>query len=640
MAKIVIVQNIFLLIWACAMVVCGSNFESLGFELTDICADINLDVFYSDHSDILDLRVRDNAQNDARSVRQSVLQEEQALESSCGLDAPALSNTVNTVGGNENSSVSASVSSPSASPPSGISSVQVQPSASNTKRACDTAEKENGEQNSGKRQKTNTTAPTEANSALMDETEVYMAIEEFSRCFGDDAKITSHMSPYMIKFAEYLALRGLTSMHSREIVELCTASEQWRGHNIFWRMLMFFMDTLSLEIVELSQLEDKKTVVLRDRKLRDKSLSEYRKDYIYKAIAKCRDAERVEIECNLNFLEGKGTTDVLSVLRWLLYHVKIECVGIVCDLRETGMTSAMFGRQMAPLSKEWRGCSVRIDSLALHFTCAQYKEAAEIAKECPWITVLKIHFIDTDLCQDDDRKWVLLPLLLHCPALEQLSVFVFGIDIDQIRTITEILPQLVLLEVEFLSLDKLGLSLEEKEESMPVFPGLKTLKIQCLYTYHSDAGIKNLACLFPNLKHMQTPSRYVTTPLIDALSNLRFLRSLETVNGLLPIETAEYLLEKLPALECLSVGVKELGNKLVHALSRCTGMHTLILRGNYTAGFFSSLLQPSPLMSTLKVLCVWRNISISYRNGNFSAEDRHSKKAAMKRFGGVVEMKH
>ncbi|KAI5189524.1 hypothetical protein NECID01_0547, partial [Nematocida sp. AWRm77] len=91
---------------------------------------------------------------------------------------------------------------------------------------------------------------------------------------------------------------------------------------------------------------------------------------------------------------------------------------------------------------------------------------------------------------------------------------------------------------------------------------------------------------------------------------------------------------------CLSVGVKELGNKLVHALSRCTGMHTLILRGNYTAGFFSSLLQASPLMSTLEALSVCRNTVSCNKKDSLSAEDKRSKKDAMKKFGCIVETRY
>ncbi|KAI5191966.1 hypothetical protein NECID01_1734, partial [Nematocida sp. AWRm77] len=228
-------------------------------------------------------------------------------------------------------------------------------------------------------------------------------------------------------------------------------------------------------------------------------------------------------------------------------------------------------------------------------------------------------------------------LLLHFPALEQLSVFGVSIGIGHIRTIASMFPQLTLLEVEFVALDKLALDQKEEEESMPLSPGLKTLKMSELYNY-SDAAIEKFVGLFPTLKNVQISGGDVVIPLINALSKLRLLRSLETVNGLLSIETAEYLLEKLPALECLSVGVNELDNKLAQALSRCTGMHTLKVRGNYTPGFLASLLQPSPLMRTLKALCVYRYTGV-FSRGNFSIEDTHSKKAAMENFGCEIETK-
>ncbi|KAI5192874.1 hypothetical protein NECID01_2117 [Nematocida sp. AWRm77] len=514
-------------------------------------------------------------------------------------------------------------------------------SSSAAKRIHKEAEKEDGEHNADKRQKTNTNTtaamPSETNTALMDETEVRMAVEKFSRYFGKDIKVSIRLPSGITEFAEDLAQRGLASLHSSKIVELCMASEQWLGHNVFWRMLMFFVDRLSLEVVHLDRLEDKKTVVLRNRASK-KPLSEYTKDSIYKTITKFRDAERIEMQCSLNVIESRSTADVLGVLRWLLHHVNIRCVGITCDLTKADMNSAVLERQMEALTKECRGTRVCIDSLALRFRLAQYKDAAVVVKECSWVTVLKIHFMGNDLTQADDSIRLLKALLLHCPALEQLSVFGPNIGIVHIRTIVPMLPQLVLLEIRVLSLVTLVLCLEEEKEAMPVFPGLKTLKLSNIYNY-SCAGIEKFVELFPNLKAVQISAKNVATSLIYALSKLPHLRSLEIVNGLLPIETAEYLLEKLPTLEYLSVGVKELDNKLVHALSKYTGMQTLKLRGQYTTGFLASLLQPSPLMNTLKALTLCRNSGPSYRD-NFSAEDKDSKKTAMENFRCVVETRY
>ncbi|KAI5192097.1 hypothetical protein NECID01_1806 [Nematocida sp. AWRm77] len=198
------------------------------------------------------------------------------------------------------------------------------------------------------------------------------------------------------------------------------------------------------------------------------------------------------------------------------------------------------------------------------------------------------------------------------------------------------LPQLELLEIEFLTLDRFGLGLEEEEESMLVFSGLKTLKLPNISNY-SDVGIKNLACLFPSLKWIQISSKDPIISLTNALSRLRHLRTLEIIKGSLRIETLEYLLEKLPSLECLSFGVYNLDNKLAHALSKYSGIHTLKLRGHYTPGFLASLLQPSPLMNTLKSLCVWRHSGLY--GGTFSIEDNHSKKAAMKNFGCALQIR-
>ncbi|KAI5192490.1 hypothetical protein NECID01_1957 [Nematocida sp. AWRm77] len=563
-----------------------------------------------------------------------MLQENQTPSDFYALDAPALSNTADTVDDNEESSASVSLLSPYTA--SSISSVQVQSTADSAAKIIhEETERTDREQKACKRQKTKTTPP-ETNTTLMNEAEVRMAVEEFGRYFENSAKLWIRLPPDMMNFANNLAQRGLTSTRSREIVELCTASEKWLGHDVFWRMLLFFMDTVSLHLTDLNRLEDKKTVVLRVGKIHGKPLSECTREHICYAIAKFRGAERMEIQCSLGILEGRGTANVLSVLRWLLHHVKIECVGITCDLTEAGMTSKVLGRQMATLSKERRGTSVRIDSLALHFNLAQYKDAAVVVKECLRIPVLKIHFIAADPWETGVINQALKALLLHCSVLEQLSVFGVRVGISHIRTIVAMLPQLVLLEVGVLTLEKLVLGLRKEKESMPALLGLKTLKISELYSYYSGADIEKFVEIFPSLKDVQISASDVASPVIDAFSKLPHLRSLEIVNGSLQIETAEYLLEKLPSLECLSVGVKDLDSKLAHALSKCTGMHTLNLRGNYIPGFLASLLQPSPLMSTLEVLSVWR-----YTNKGkikFSPKDKHSKDTAMENFGCAVQV--
>ncbi|KAI5191553.1 hypothetical protein NECID01_1503 [Nematocida sp. AWRm77] len=512
-------------------------------------------------------------------------------------------------------------------------------SSSATKRIHEEAEKEDREQKAEKRQKVNTTATSmgsETNTALMDETEVYRTIKEFGRYFGHSTIVGINLTRDIAEFANDLALRGLTSVHSSKIVELCTASEKWRGHSVFWRMLTLFVDTLSLEITDLNRLEDKKTIVLRDR-IRDKPLSEYSDRYIRYVIAKCRGSLRMEMHCSLNVLERRGTADVLSVLRWLLYHVKIECVETACDLTEAGMNSVVFGRQIVAFAKVWKSRMIRIDSLALRIDPTQNVEAAKIINLCSWVAVLKIHFIGAAIFQADVINQALKGLLLHCPALEQLSVFGVHISVEHIRTITAMLPQLVLLEVGVLNLVTFVLGQKNEKESMPVFPDLKTLKLTNIYI-QSYLDIEKLVKFFPNLEDMQISVKNVTIPLIDALSSLRYLRSLKILNGIMLIETIEYLLEKLPALECLTVKINELNNSLAHVLSKYTGIHTLKLKGNYIPGFLASLLQPSPLMNTLKVLTVWRNPGASYRRGKFTIEDKYSKQTAMDKFECAIQV--
>ncbi|KAI5190497.1 hypothetical protein NECID01_1003 [Nematocida sp. AWRm77] len=633
----------------CMVLVCSTNINTLDFkvitEVEMLCANINPDNACSSCSGIPNSLPRVSLQNDASDARQSVLQVNQTPGVSCPLDAPGPSNTVNTVGVNEGSSASlpstSTSSNTSSTPSSSISSVQVQSTAGSAKRPCDTAEKKDRKQRSRKRQKTKTTV-AKANAALMDEAEVRLAVEKFNKYFGYNTIVWVFLSRDMVEFANDLGLRGLTSVHSIEIVEQCTAPKQWRGRDGFWRMLMFFMDTLSLEVVEINRLEDKKTVVLRNRKIRDKPLSECRSDYICKIINKFRGAERMEMQCRLSYLVNMSTPNVLPVFRWLLHHVNIQCVGVTCDLTETEISSEVLGRQIAALTKEWKGNTIHIDSLAVHFKLAQYKEAAVILKECSSIPVLKIHFLDAALFQGNNRKQALEFLLLHCSALEQLSIFGVAVDIEHIKMIIPMHPKLELLEIESLILGKLELSLEEEEKSVreevaPEFPSLRTLKLMSIYNISCFDETK-LIDFFPNLKCVQLSSKTTNILMIDALSNLRLLRSLETVNGLLSAETVVYLLERLPTLECLSVGVKELGNNLAHALSKYTGMHTLNLRGSYTAGFLTSLLQPSPLMSTLKFLEIYKHPNTF--NDNFTSEDISSKKGSMKRFGCVIKIKH
>ncbi|KAI5190632.1 hypothetical protein NECID01_1073 [Nematocida sp. AWRm77] len=626
MAKIVIVHNVFLIAWACPVLVCGTDVNNCAFEpisyVEMMWAGINSDNFCSNYSAIPDFIARDTLPNE--------VQENPTLGDFGSLDTLAPSNAVNTVNANENFSLS--LPGTSTGTGSSISSVQVQSTAGNaTKRINEETERTDGEQKTHKRQKKQTTG-SKANTSLIDEAEARLIIEDFNKQFGDAAKVIFHLSVYMAKFAKDLAQRALTSAHSSKIVEQCMASEKWRGHNVFWRILMFFLDTQSLEIVSLNQLENKTNIVLRNRKKDSKSLSEYSYGSINNIINDSRNAKRIEIKCSLSFLERRSTTDIYSVLRWLLYHVKIERVGITCDLTEAGMNSKIFGKQIAVLTKEWRESRVCIDSLTLRFAHAQHMTAAEIVKECPRIPVLKIHFISVDLCQSDAIQQTLKKVLLHCPALKHLSVFGVGIGIEHIHTIVKLLPQMVFLEVEFLFYYKKEWL--QRKESPPVFPGLSALK---LHTIHScPSSIENLVCLFPSLQRIQLASKNAKTHLIDALSNLPHLRSLGIINGFLPIETIECLLGKLSSLEYLSVGVKELDCKLAHALSKYAGMHTLMLRGSYIPGFLASLLQPSPLMSTLEFLDVCRYCIT--RKSRLTPEDKHSKTAAMKNFGCKIQM--
>ncbi|KAI5192488.1 hypothetical protein NECID01_1955 [Nematocida sp. AWRm77] len=621
MAKIVIVRNVFLLVWARAVLVRGAgsshpDAERIYAGMPNLAA---ANTYYLNSSLLSTYDPRDNVYHESSILRNRLTSK--PLDLSCK------------TGVRESSSCSGAAISTNLDTPTQACS------SSDAKRIHKEVEKEDGEQRVRKKQKTKTKTTatgSDANTALMDETEVRMAVKKFSRFFGDDTNISAYMPRDMAEFANDLAQRGLASVHSREIVKQCMASEQWRGHIVFWRMLLFFVDTHSLEVVELNRLEDKKTIVLRDRTSK-KPLSECVRQHISNTIAKFQGIERMEIQCSLGILERRSVTDVLNVLRWLLHHVNIQCVGISCDLTEAGMSSAALGRQVETLSKEWRGSTLRIDSLALYFNLAQYMTGAEIVKESPWVTVLKMHFIGAGLCQDDDINQALKALLLHFPALEQLCVFGLPIGIVHIQTIASMLPHLVLLEVGSLDLEKLALGQKEEEESMPVFPGLKTLKLSNIYNY-SDAGMETFVELFSNLKFVQIPDRHTRSPLIDTLSKLPHLRSLETVNGSLSIETAEYLLEKLPSLECLSVGISNLDHVFAHVLSKYAGMRTLKLRGCYIPGFLDSLLQPSPLMNTLKVLTLYRNTGPSYRRGKFSAKDLSSKEASMEKFGRAVEI--
>ncbi|KAI5190908.1 hypothetical protein NECID01_1203 [Nematocida sp. AWRm77] len=399
----------------------STDIETLDFELTDeleiMCADVNPGSFYSDYSGILESPPRDNQKN--------MLQENQTPGDSYSVNLSGPSCTVNSVVANDVSSTSLSLSLPSTSTStstdSTISSVQVQSSADSIKRACDQTETHNGEKTKTRKIQKAMTMNAEANTALMDETEACLTIEEFGRYFRDGTKYSGYMSRDMLGFAEDLAQRGLTSAHSRKIVDLCTASEQWLGHSVFWRMLLFFVDTLSLELTDLNQLEGKKTIALRDR-ICSKSLSECADRSIYNTIDKVQDAVRMEIQYNLGFLEDKGTEDAFSVLRWLLYHVNIRRVEIICDLTKQEIDLAIFRRQLTALTKEKRGNRVYIDSLALYFKLAQHMAAAEIIKHTTSITMLKIGFLPMNIHQIDSIDHILETLLSQHLELEKLCV--------------------------------------------------------------------------------------------------------------------------------------------------------------------------------------------------------------------------
>ncbi|KAI5189584.1 hypothetical protein NECID01_0607 [Nematocida sp. AWRm77] len=618
---------------------CAADISGLDDEMIDICLDVNLDAFCFDYSNILD--------SPSGNSLLDMLQENQTPDDSYALEAPVLSNALDSVGINEGSSVSFSLSSPSTSAStiaststcSSIPSVQGCFSAGSAKRACDMEEKKDREQMVHKRQKTNTIL-SEANTGRMDKKEVCLVIEEFNRYFMYGVNVWVYIPLNVTEFAKNIAQRGLTSAYSKEIIKQCTASKEWLGHKFFWRVLIFFLNTLSLDIVTSNQLEDKNTIILKDRKIRSKLLLDYTRYHMCRSVSKCQGATKMEINCSLNILEDRSTADVFSVLRWLLYHVNIGHVSIVCDLTKTPISSNAFGRQIAALTKNWKGSRLCIDSLTLHFVLTQHMNASAIVKEFPSIPALKIYFRVSCHYQFGDVNQALKALLLNCPALEQLNIFGVYIGIGHIQMIVSILPKLVLLEVESLNLDMLQLCQRKKEEReretvSTEFPSIRTLKLLNLSNY-KNGNIERFVGFFPSLNFVKLPTKYVSASLINAFSRLPYLRSLKIIDGLLLTETAVFLIEKLPNLETLCLGVKKLDAPLLQAFSKCTTMHILQLRGHYNTGFLSSLVCSSPLMNTLKVLDVYRYSKSG--TTKLTPKDLSSKKTAMNNFGCVINI--
>ncbi|KAI5189731.1 hypothetical protein NECID01_0637 [Nematocida sp. AWRm77] len=205
MAKIVIVRNVFLLVWARTVLVCCAgpshpDAERVYAGMPNLAAVAS---YYLNSSLPSTYGPRHSVYHGSGASAHNELP---SMQSDCEpLDLSCKT------GARETSSCSgAAIPTNSDTPTHACSS-------SAAKRIHEEAEKKDGEKKVSKKQKTNTNTSataSETNTALMDETEACLAIEEFNRCFRDDTMVWIRLPLDILEFSKDLSQRGLTSVHS------------------------------------------------------------------------------------------------------------------------------------------------------------------------------------------------------------------------------------------------------------------------------------------------------------------------------------------------------------------------------------------------------------------------------------------
>ncbi|KAI5191491.1 hypothetical protein NECID01_1485 [Nematocida sp. AWRm77] len=423
-------------------------------------------------------------------------------------------------------------------------------------------------------------------------------VEEFRIYFNENRPTPkTRLAPML--FLESLVDKTFQLPFVKDILEQCVASEEWIGDQIFWSMLAFFVDTLSLDIWVYGNEEHRNIVQLDCKYQKDISVFQPPIRPTQTIVSRCLGTQNLEIVCDLELLTPKDTV----ILGWLLRHVGITFIWLETQVLPTDNPS-MVRQKLQNLTKTYGLSGAQIKKLDLGFHWKQYEDIWAILEAHSCLTTLMLsEFKMPHRFQNIEN---LVYMLRLCPRLEQLYIPKMCIYIDGICKVLGALPGVAKLEVGEMLFYAVQKTKEKRPSQIVAHPGVKELKIIQCKQYSAD-NLKELASLVPNLTYLN-----ITTPRLNIdtavqLADLPKLKDLIIGKGILDSNTVSYLAEALLHLNYLSICVERLDIAIAQALARSANMKVLILNGIYTPDFLTFIFQSS-LLNTLKKLTIFFSI--------------------------------
>ncbi|KAI5190491.1 hypothetical protein NECID01_0997 [Nematocida sp. AWRm77] len=442
-----------------------------------------------------------------------------------------------------------------------------------------------------------------------------LLLNAFNRLFKEET-LSIGLNTNIIEYWHQTMRKSMHTPEFAKLSEKLLASKKWIGHNIFWRLLVEFLNKLSLEL-SVENIQNNSTATKRREatiKLTSPNTDtshEMSAGELETIVSNCKGVQKMKIECNLKHLSQDDAMSTLSVFRWLLHHVGIQYLSI-CHIVHTDLRLHQPISLLNHLTQDSLGNMLYVESLFLEVHNKNCESALQILKEYSYISELSIttgKYLETTTIDPNS----LGEIFRLCSNMETLLLPNMTLCIDTLR-------ECLLGNIKLKHLEIYNLLLESKDQinydRKTSFMSLPFLTVEYLKVAEScsyfESNMRTFVLSFPNLKSLDIVVKGITLIAIGQLSSLCNLTSLAVRNHSLINEHITQIVHCLPNLTCLFIYAFFLDESLARALFRASKLHTLNIQGNYIAGFLKYLFQ-QPLVHSLKSLNI-------YRSGPITAE--------------------
>ncbi|KAI5188603.1 hypothetical protein NECID01_0216 [Nematocida sp. AWRm77] len=407
-------------------------------------------------------------------------------------------------------------------------------------------------------------------------------------------------------FADRLAIFLLDKQHSSTIVERCIASEKWVGSKVFWRVLILVLDRLSLKTSVHSVTNTQKSLCIAqkilssDRMVPHNTAAVHAKHTLKEAVENSWKADHIVFNEWIWGIGYQGGTDVYLMLGWLLYHVGVTSISITY-VHQIDQSGKEIKAHMRKLTKNYNGKEVKIVSLNLCFEWKMHREVTDVLKKHPCLTDLKLSIIIDNSLYGLNNTMELKYMFSKCRQLKKLCITGGYISFTAIETVVTCLSNIEELEYNlvFQNKDAAALANLSQGELMPSYT-LETLRIGRICAYDT-AYMGILTEFFPNITSLELMSPVVDQSALMRIAEFVFLKHLKLSRFIMANSVFLFLVQSLPYIEFLSASIQYLHESISPPLLACPRLKYLALRGVYSPGFITSLLQ-FPLLNTLKIV--------------------------------------